>query len=316
MLVNGKWQGDWHPAWVTKKTPKATSGIRNWITEDGEAGPVGDRGYQAEPERYHLYVALLCPFATRALIARNLRKLQCVSVSYVESELTPQGWRFAPGADSINGKEHLHEIYTMSDSSYSGRATVPVLWDKKRRKIVSTESADIMRMFTTGFKNFGDLKVDLYPAEFRAEIDQLATDLHHSLNFGVYRAGYATTQADYNAACEDIFNSLEELEARLTFGGPFLFGNQLTECDIRLFVTLVRFDCVYHGLFKCNIRPMSDFAMLTTYVRRILSNPDVRSAVDFEQIKRGYYSIKALNPSGIVPVGPDMSHLIDESKAA
>lgn len=317
MLVNGKWTADWHPVQATDDKGgfvRQVSGLRNWITPDGAAGPTGEGGFKAEAGRYHLYVALICPWASRTLIARVLKGLeQLVSVSVVAPELTDQGWRFGgyPGADldSLNGASYMHEIYTRADPHYTGRATVPVLWDKQRQTIVNNESADILRMLNSGFGELADPGFDLYPQDLRAEIDALNERIYPRLNNGVYRAGFATTQGAYEEAFADVFGMLDELETLLEGQGPFLFGERLTETDVRLFVTLVRFDAAYHGLFKCNLRRLKDYPALSAYLARMLAIPGIREMVSIEHIKRGYYSIKALNPNGIVPAGPDLPGL-------
>jgi putative glutathione S-transferase len=317
MLVDGKWTTDWHPVQATDAKGgfvRQISGFRNWITQDGSAGPTGEAGFKAEAGRYHLYVGLICPWASRTLIGRTLKKLDAaISVSVVEPALSDEGWRFGnyPGSDrdDLNGATYLHEIYTKADPHYTGRATVPVLWDKQRETIVNNESADILRMLNSGFGALADMTVDLYPEELRAEIDGLNERIYPSLNNGVYRAGFATTQIAYEEAFIEVFAMLDELERRLAGGGPFLLGDQLTEADVRLFVTLVRFDAAYNGLFKCNLRRLVDYPGLSRYLNRMLSVPGIRETVSIDHIKRGYYSIKALNPSGIVPLGPELNGL-------
>jgi putative glutathione S-transferase len=317
MLVDGKWTTDWHPVQATDAKGgfvRQISGFRNWITPDGSAGPTGEAGFKAEAGRYHLYVALICPWASRTLIGRTLKKLDAaISVSVVEPALSDEGWRFGnyPGSDrdDLNGATYLHEIYSKADPHYTGRATVPVLWDKQRETIVNNESADILRMLNSGFGALADMTVDLYPEELRAEIDGLNERIYPSLNNGVYRAGFATTQIAYEEAFIEVFAMLDELERRLAGGGPFLLGDQLTEADVRLFVTLVRFDAAYNGLFKCNLRRLVDYPGLSRYLNRMLSVPGIRETVSIDHIKRGYYSIKALNPSGIVPLGPELKGL-------
>ena len=314
MLVNGKWTADWHP--VQAKDAKGgfvrqASQFRNWITPNGRPGPTGKGGFSAEAGRYHLYVALTCPWASRTLLARKLKGLDnVISVSVVEPFLTDQGWRFGdyPGAnrDALCGATYLHEVYTRADPFYCGRATVPVLWDKQRRTIVNNESADIVRMLNDAFRDFSDNDLDLYPPDLRAEIDALNDPLYRKLNNGVYRAGFATTQQAYEEAFWQVFEMLDELERRLE-GRSFLFGDRMTETDIRLFVTLVRFDAAYHGLFKCNLRRLIDYPNLTAYLQRMLAIPGVSKTVNIDHIKQGYYSIKALNPIGIVPLGPELS---------
>ncbi|WP_062111491.1 glutathione S-transferase family protein [Aureimonas sp. AU40] len=320
MLLNGKWVADWQP--VQAKDEKGgfvrqTSSFRNFVTPDGVPGPSGEGGFPAEAGRYHLYVALICPWASRTLIARKLKGLEtAVSVSVVEPELGDQGWRFGEATpDRVNGATYLHEVYTKADPTISGRATVPVLWDLERATIVNNESADILRMFDSGFGQLADATFDLYPADLRSEIDALNARLYPSLNNGVYRAGFATTQGAYEEAFADVFAALDEMETRLT-KGPFLFGERLTESDIRLFVTLVRFDAAYHGLFKCNLRRIADYPALSAYLERMLAVPGVAETVSIDHIKRGYYSIKSLNPNRIVPLGPDLpfAHLLRETR--
>ncbi|WP_024870553.1 glutathione S-transferase family protein [Tolumonas lignilytica] len=315
MLVNGTWTADWHPVQASDAKGgfvRQISGFRHWITPDGSAGVTGEGGFKAEADRYHLYVALICPWASRTLIARKLKGLESViSVSVVEPWLLEQGWHFGdyPGADhdDINEVEWLHQLYTLADTHYTGRATVPVLWDKKLKTIVNNESADIIRMLNSGFGSLASAAMDLYPPEFSKEIDQLNEEIYPTLNNGVYRAGFATTQISYEEAYHDVFTMLQALETRLSDGRPFLVGAQFTEVDIRLFVTLIRFDTAYHGLFKCNFRQLRDYSQLNRYVKRILDIPGIRDTVNLDHIKQGYYSIKALNPNGIAPVGPDMS---------
>lgn len=309
MLVNGKWTAEWHPVQATDEKGgfvRQTSSFRHWVTADGSSG------FLAEPDRYHLYVALICPWASRTLIARKLKGLEeVISVSVVEPQLTDEGWHFGdfPGAgrDTLNHAEYLHQLYTRADDSFTGRATVPVLWDKKTGTIVSNESADIVRMFNSGFGALATQSVDLYPEALRTEIDALNAEIYPRLNNGVYRAGFATTAISYREAFNDVFGMLAELETRLSHRGPYLFDDVLTEADIRLFVTLIRFDVAYHGLFKCNLRQLRDFPALNTYLQRLLALSGVRETVSINHIKQGYYSIKALNPNGIVPAGPDMS---------
>ena len=309
MLVNGKWTADWHP--VQAKDEKGgfvrqTSSFRNWVTPDGRPGPTGEGGFQAEAGRYHLHVALVCPWASRTLIGRALKDLDdVISVSAVEPEMTQQGWRFPEDGDPVTGATHMHEIYTKADPTFTGRATVPVLYDKRTNRVVSNESADILRMLDSGFGEPAS-GPDLYPEDLRVEIDALNDRIYPRLNNGVYRAGFATTQVAYEEAFDDVFDQLEELEERLSDGRPFLLGDRLTEVDVRLFVTLVRFDVAYHGLFKCNLRRIADHPHLQAYMLRVLDLPGVRKTVSLDHIKRGYYSVRALNPTGIVPKGPKL----------
>lgn len=318
MLVNGKWMENWQPVQASDEKGgfvRQTSSFRNWITPDGSPGPTGEGGFKAEAGRYHLYVALICPWASRTLIGRKLKKLDdVISLSVVEPMLTDQGWHFGdyPGSDrdTVNGATYLHELYTRADPRVSGRATVPVLWDKERGTIVNNESAEILRMMNTGFGELADTSVDLYPEDLRAEIEALNARIYPNLNNGVYRAGFATTQQAYEEAFAQVFAMLDELEQLLSDGRDFLTGARFTEADIRLFVTLIRFDAAYHGLFKCNQRRIVDYPALNGYTARVLAIHGLRETVNIDHIKRGYYSIKALNPNGIVPLGPEMPGLM------
>ena len=312
MLVNGKWTAGWHP--IQSKDAKGgfvrqESQFRNWITGDGGPGPTGEGGFPAEAGRYHLYVALTCPWASRTLLVRKLKGLDdVISVCVVEPGLTDQGWRFGDyrGAnrDALNGATYLHEIYARADPRYSGRATVPVLWDKQRQTIVNNESAEIVRMLNGPFGKFATNDIDLYPPDLSPQIEALNEPIYRKLNNGVYRAGFASTQQAYEEACRDVFEMLDELERRLE-RRSFVLGERMTETDVRLFVTLVRFDAAYHGLFKCNLRRLIDYPHLAAYVGRVLAIPGAQETVNIDHIKQGYYSIKALNPAGIVPLGPE-----------
>lgn len=310
MLVDGKWVTAWQP--VQKADEKGRfvrqiSSFRNWITPDGSAGPTGEGGFAAEPGRYRLYVALICPWASRTLIARKLKGLDAmIPVTVVNPTLSDEGWAFGgyPGADAdpLFGAQHLHEIYTRADPHVTGRATVPVLWDMKRDRLVNNESADILRMFDTAFEGLVPSDLRLYPADLAEEIDALNARIYDRLNNGVYKAGFAVTQEAYDEAVAGVFEMLDELEARLD--GDYLFGDRLTETDIRTFVSLIRFDAAYHGLFKTNRRQIADYPRLSAYLERMLRLPGVIDTVNMDHITRGYYSIKALNPNGIRPVGP------------
>lgn len=291
---------------------RQVSGFRNWITPDGSAGPTGEGGFKAEAGRYRLYVALICPWASRTLIARKLKGLEhLIPVTVVNPILGDQGWRFGgyPGADAdpIFGASYLHEIYTRADPVYSGRATVPVLWDMKRNVMVNNESADILRMFDTAFEHLVPSDLRLYPEDLAAAIDALNPRIYDQLNNGVYKAGFASSQLAYDEAVEGVFGMLDDLEDRLT--GDYLFGDRLTETDIRTFVTLIRFDAAYHGLFKTNRRRIADYPRLSAYLARLLRLPGVAATVNMDHILRGYYSIKALNPTGITPTEP--AHVSD-----
>lgn len=312
MLVNGKWAAKWDPVQAKDdagRFVRQASQFRSWVTPDGRPGPTGHGGFAAEPDRYHLYVALICPWASRTLMVRKLKGLERVlPVTVVAPFLTDEGWRFGgyPGAgrDELNGAQYMHELYTKADPGYTGRATVPVLWDKRLRTIVSNESADIVRMLNSAFDAFSDSDLDLYPQALRRRIDALNGELYDNLNNAVYQAGFAGTQAAYEEAYDRVFTMLDELEARLGDGRRFLFSDRLTESDIRLFVTLVRFDVAYHGVFKCNRNLIAQMPALSAYLERVLALRGVAETVNVDHIKAGYYSIKALNPTGIVPAGP------------
>jgi len=312
MLVNGVWKDNWQPVQAKDEQGRfirQTSSFRNWVTRDGAPGPTGTGGFKAEPGRYHLYVAYICPWASRTLIARELKGLRdIIGVTVVNPRLTDQGWQFGgyPGAqeDTLNGARYMHELYTRADPHISGRATVPVLWDKQAGTIVNNESADILRMLNSAFTDIVDEGPDLYPQALAEDIDSLNEYLYTDLNNGVYQAGFASSQVAYNEAYEKVFAALDAMESRLAAGGPFLFGDQLTETDVRLFVTLVRFDAAYHGLFNCNRNTLKAMPHLHGYMHRILALEGIADTVNLDHIKAGYYSIKALNPSGIVPAGP------------
>lgn len=310
MLVDGKWVENWQP--VQKADEKGrfvrqVSSFRNWITPDGRPGPTGEGGFEAEPGRYRLYVALICPWASRTLIARKLKGLEnVIAVTVVNPALTDQGWSFGgfPGADEdpLFGASYMHELYTRADPQFTGRATVPVLWDTKRNVMVNNESADILRMLDKAFEHLVPSEICLYPEAHAVEIDALNPRIYDLLNNGVYKAGFATSQAAYDEAMDGVFAMLDELEVSLT--GDYLLGETLTETDIRAFVTLIRFDAAYHGLFKTNRREIRDYPRLSAYLARILAIPGVRETVNIDHIMQGYYSIKALNPLGVVPKPP------------
>ncbi|WP_420101240.1 glutathione S-transferase family protein [Bosea sp. (in: a-proteobacteria)] len=317
LLVEGRWQDQWYD---TKKSggrfQRSESVYRNWVTADGAPGPSGEGGFKAEPGRYHLYVSLACPWAHRTLILRKLKGLEeMIGLSVVHWLMAENGWTFAEGEgvvpDPIGGARYLHEIYTRAEPRYSGRVTVPVLWDTHKGTIVSNESADIIRMFNTAFDAVGAVPGDYYPAALRPEIDALNERIYGTVNNGVYKAGFATTQEAYEEAVTPLFETLDWLEEQLA-SSDYLAGEALTEADIRLFTTLIRFDPVYVGHFKCNIRRIADYPRLSAYLRRIYHRDGVAGTVNFDHIKRHYYeSHRTINPTGIVPVGPDMKALLD-----
>lgn len=313
MLVNGIWKENWQPVQSKDEDGRfirQTSSFRHWITPDGSPGPTGKGGFKAEQGRYHLYIAYICPWACRALMALSLKNLKnIISVSAVNPRLTDQGWQFGgfTGADEdpLHSARYMHQIYTYADPGFTGRATVPVLWDKHTDQMVNNESADILRMLNTAFAELvNDNGPDLYPEDLTTDIDALNQHIYTTLNNGVYQAGFATTQVAYEEAYQQVFETLDTLEQRLAETGTYLFGNRLTEADVRLFVTLVRFDAAYHGLFKCNRNTLKAMPNLYAYMQRILALDGIAKTVHLDHIKAGYYSIKALNPNGIVPAGP------------
>ena len=307
MLVNGTWQGDFDPV-------DRTDARGGFVRQASRfRARIGDDAHPAEAGRYHLYVALTCPWASRILAVRRLKGLQdFVGVTVVEPRLSDQGWPFgdSPGADGpdpLHGARYLHELYSRADPGYTGRATVPLLWDRVADTAVNNESADLLRMFNSAFDHRlppGRAAIDLYPADLRERIDAMNEWLYPRVNNGVYRAGFATTQAAHEEAVTALFEALDRLEERLAAGGPYLFGARMTESDIRLFVTLIRFDVAYHGAFKASLRRLHDYPALSAYTRRLYEHPDIRPTVDFRHIRQGYYSIRRLNPAGIVARGP------------
>ncbi|WP_461308180.1 glutathione S-transferase family protein, partial [Albidovulum sp.] len=287
---------------------------------DGAPGPTGTGGFAAEPGRYHLYVSLACPWAHRTLIFRRLKGLETmISLSVVHWHMGEQGWTFAAGEgvipDSVNGARFLHEVYTRAAPDYSGRVTVPVLWDRRTATIVSNESAEIIRMFNSAFDAVGAAQGDYYPQELRPEIDALNARIYDSVNNGVYKAGFATTQAAYEEAVQPLFATLDWLEARLATR-RYLTGGTLTEADWRLFTTLIRFDPVYVGHFKCNLRRIADYPNLSGYLRDLYQRPGIAGTVDLHHIKHHYYgSHRSINPTGIVPAGPVLDLSLPHDRA-
>jgi len=313
LLVDGVWHDKWYDtAESGGRFVRKESQFRHWVTPDGAPGPSGDGGFPAEPGRYHLYVSLACPWAHRALIIRSLKGLEAmIGVSVVHWLMRGEGWTFADGPgvvpDTVNGAERLFEIYAKAEPGYTGRVTVPVLWDRERQTIVNNESSEIIRMLNTAFDGVGAKPGDYYPEALRPEIDEINARVYATLNNGVYRSGFATTQEAYEEAVNPLFDTLDWLEARLSDGRPYLCGETLTEADWRLFTTLIRFDPVYVGHFKCNRRRIADYPHLSAYTKRLYEHPGVADTVDFGHIKRHYYeSHRQINPTGIVPVGPDL----------
>lgn len=309
-LVDGIWQDVWYDTAATKgHFKRSESQFRNWVTSDGSAGPSGQGGFKAEAGRYHLYVSLACPWAHRTLIFRKLKKLEdLISVSIVDPLMLSKGWEFkgkdGGTVDHLFGFDALWQVYTRADPTYSGRVTVPVLWDKQKNTIVSNESAEIIRMFNSAFNALTGSTEDFYPQELRTEIDELNGRIYGAVNNGVYKAGFATSQEAYEDGVTPLFDMLDELEERLATR-RYLTGSTITEADWRLFTTLVRFDPVYVGHFKCNIRRIADYRNLQNYLRDLYQVPGVAETVNMRHIKEHYYrSHTTINPTGVVPVGP------------
>ncbi|MBO1530790.1 glutathione S-transferase family protein [Psychrobacter sp. F1192] len=310
LLVDGKWQDKWYDTEASDgRFQREESGFRNWITADGSAGPSGIGGFKAEPNRYHLYVSLACPWAHRTMIYRKLKGLEdMISVSVVHPFMGENGWTFAEGegvvADPVLNANYLYEVYTAAKPDYTGRVTVPTLWDKKTNTIVSNESSEIIRMFDSAFDEVGALLGDFTPSALLADIEAMNDLIYPAINNGVYRTGFATTQAAYEEAVVEIFDALDILEQRLE-DRRYLTGDTITEADWRLFTTLVRFDAVYVGHFKCNIRRIIDYPNLWGYLRDLYQVPGIAETVDMDHIKEHYYGSHAnINPTRIVPVGP------------
>ena len=312
LLLDGVWQDQWYDTASTGgRFVRTNSQFRNWITPDGSAGKSGKDGFKAAKDRYHLYVSYACPWAHRTLIFRVLKGLEeYISVSSVHWFMGQQGWSFEAGegviADPIFGAQHLHEIYTHADMQYTGRVTVPILWDKQTQTIVNNESSEIIRMLNTAFDKIGAVSGNYYPEGLRTEIDSLNHRIYKTVNNGVYKSGFATTQAAYEEAVVPLFETLDYLEERLA-SNRYLIGDTITEADWRLFTTLVRFDPVYVGHFKANIRRLVDYPNLWAYVRELYQIPGIAETINFAHIKKHYYqSHESVNPTRIVPIGPEI----------
>jgi glutathionyl-hydroquinone reductase len=315
LLVNGEWRDTWYDTGKTAgRFVRHDSSFRNWVTVDGSPGPSGKGGFKAEPGRYHLYISLACPWACRTLIFRKLKELDnVISISVVDPFMGESGWSFsAPDGsitagstrDDLNGARLLYEIYLRAEPHYSGRVTVPVLWDKRENAIVNNESSDIIRMLNRAFDQWGASNVDFYPMDLRGEIDRINSIVYDNVNNGVYKCGFATSQQAYEESFDALFKTLDELEARLA-RQRYLAGSRLTEADWRLFTTLVRFDSVYYGHFKCNLRRIVDYPNLGNYTRELFQIPGVAETVNLFHIKRHYYASHiTINPTRIVPKGP------------
>ena len=322
LLVNGKWVDQWYDTESTGgHFQRDISRFRNWITPDGAAGPTGESGFEAAEDRYHLYVSLACPWAHRTLIFRTLKQLESViGVTVVEPHMLENGWEFQrdPAAfnglhiegadkDTLNNCEFTHQLYTKAQADYSGRVTVPILWDKEKQTIVSNESADIIRMLNSAFNAFTDVKTDFYPSSLRRQINDINEFVYHNINNGVYKTGFATTQDVYETEFNRLFDALDELESRLS-QQAYLVENTLTEADWRLFTTLIRFDAVYVGHFKTNKKRIADYPNLSNYMRELYQVPGIAETVSIEHIKQHYYySHDTINPTRVVPAGPELN---------
>jgi len=315
MLVNGQWTTKWHPFQKSGSNGefiRQTSSFRHWVTQDGSVDKSSNKEFKAEANRYHLYLAYICPWASRVLMTLHLKGLEkIISVSMVDPVLTDSGWQFnidnhglaGSTADHLHGYQYLHQLYTHADQTVTGRATIPVLWDKKNKTIVNNESADIIEMLNSYFNEWAEHSIDLRPTNLLSEMNVLHAKIYENINNAVYRAGFSQSQNVYEQAIVSLFDCMNEMEDKLT-SRRFLMGDTLTESDIRLFVTLIRFDLVYYNLFKCNLKKLADYPVLSRYIKNIYSYMDIAKTVNCHHIKQGYYSIKALNPVGIVPMGP------------
>ncbi|WP_304950514.1 glutathione S-transferase family protein [Sulfitobacter sp.] len=311
LLVDGEWRDKWYDTESTGgKFERSTSKFRNWVTADGSAGPSGKSGFQAQSGRYHLYVSYACPWAHRALIFRALKDLtDHISVSVVHPDMMEDGWTFATdfeGAtgDTLFGSDFLRDIYIKADPNFTGRVTVPVLWDKAQNTIVSNESAEIIRMFNSAFNEITGNTDDYWPTDLREQIADINERVYETVNNGVYKAGFATSQDAYDDAVHPLFDSLAWLESILE-NNRFLAGDKLTEADWRLFTTLARFDLVYHTHFKCNHKRLIDYPNLWAYTRQLYQHADIAETVHFDHIVRHYhFSQTTVNPHQIIPINP------------
>ncbi|MDO6728028.1 glutathione S-transferase family protein [Cognatishimia sp. 1_MG-2023] len=322
LLVDGKWTDQWYDTKSTGgKFVRSVSQFRNWITPDGEAGPTGTNGFAAESGRYHLYVSNACPWAHRTLIFRQLKGLtNHITVSVVHPDMLSNGWTFEQdenGAtgDDLFGYDFAHQIYSRADPTYSGRVTVPILWDKQRNTIVSNESAEIIRMFNSAFNNLTGNTLDFWPEAQRDAIEDVNERIYSNVNNGVYKSGFATTQVAYDAAVRPLFETLDWLEERLGHS-RYLMGDTQTEADWRLFTTLIRFDPVYHLHFKCNLKRIVDYPNLWAYTRDLYQTAGVAETVNMPHIVRHYhYSHESINPHRIIPINPQINFLEPHGRA-
>ena len=312
-LIDGRWSSEWYDTEASGgHFVRDTARFRNWVTADGSAGPSGNAGFAAESGRYHLYVSYACPWAHRTLIFRHLKELEPhISVSVVHPLMLEQGWTFesddhGAAGDRLHGSDFMHQVYTRSQPDATGRVTVPVLWDMKTDSIVSNESSEIIRMFNSAFDDLTGNSDDYWPADMRDAIEEVNADIYANINNGVYRSGFATSVEAYEDAVAKLFDALDRMEERLSTR-RYLMGDRMTEADWRFFTTLIRFDAVYVGHFKCNIRRIDDYPALSGYMRELYQMPGIAETVVMPHIKGHYYaSHRTINPTGIVPVGPDL----------
>lgn len=313
LMIGGKWRNDDDiPSDARGHFIREASKFRHWVTADGNPGPAGDGGFKAEPGRYHLFVSPSCPWAHRTIIMRKLKKLEeIVSISIADRPKI-EGWAYSQAIDDFepcpDGIFRLHQVYQAADPEYTGKVTVPTLWDRKRRAIVSNESSEIIRMFNSAFSGWTDANFDFYPEGLRDEIGKINDFVYEHLNNGVYRAGFAKTQAAYDEAVRKVFYGLDALD-KLLAERRYLAGERITEADWRAFPTLLRFDLVYYSHFKCNIRRIQDYPNLANYLRELYQWPGIKDTFDLHKIKAGYYSQRNINPTGIAPMGPTLDHL-------
>ena len=313
LMINGKWDNDATiPSDARGHFIREASKFRHWITADGSPGPSGDGGFKAEPHRYHLFVSPSCPWAHRTMIMRRLKHLEdIISISIADRPKTA-GWAYSQVIDGFepcpDGIFRLYQLYKAADPNYTGKVTVPTLWDRKRRAIVNNESSEIIRMFNAAFNAVTDVSYDFYPERLRQEIDRVNDFVYEHLNNGVYRAGFAQTQEAYDEAVRKVFRGLDTLEDWLS-ERRYLAGERMTEADWRAFPTLLRFDLVYYSHFKCNLRRVQDYPNLANYLRELYQWPGIKGTCDLGEIKAGYSSQRNINPTGIVPIGPTLDHL-------
>jgi len=315
LLQNGKWVDQWYDTDASDgEYVRKASGFRNWVTADGAAGPTGQGGFNAEKGRYHLYVSLACPWAHRTLIFRALKELDdYIDVTVVEPTMLENGWEMT---DPLNHFNFLYQLYLKADPVYEGRVTVPVLWDKRTETIVSNESSEIIRMFNEAFNHLTGNTDDYYPEPLRDQVDELNDRIYDSINNGVYRAGFATSQIAYEEAFHSLFDALDWVESILV-RQRYLAGAQVSEADWRLFTTLIRFDAVYVGHFKCNLRQLAQYPVLSAYVRDLYQTPGVAETVNFHHIKTHYYaSHRTINPTGVIPLGPSEDFMAPHGRAS